>query len=214
MTEIQKSLKDFGVVPVIVIEDPKDAKPLCQALIDGGLPVAEITLRTDCALEAITKASEVDGMLVGAGTVLNATHAKQTIEAGAQFLVSPGLDKDSVCVAQKSAIPLIPGTTTATEIQMAWNYGLRMVKFFPAELSGGAKAVKGLSAVFRDMQFFPTGGISEANLADYYSCPAVQVCGGSWIAPEKLIAAGDFGKIEKRAKDAVTLVQKTREALS
>lgn len=207
MQNIADVAQSLGVVPVLVVDRVEDAKPLAEALLAGGMPLAEVTLRTAAALDAIKAMSEVEGVLVGAGTVLCAEHVEQAIAAGATFIVSPGLDEGVVAAAKKHGVPVFAGAVTAGEIQKAWNLGLRTVKFFPAGIAGGAKALKGLSSVFRDMTFMPTGGVSMDNLEDYLGVKAVIACGGSWIAPEALVAEGNFEEITKRAADAIAAAQ-------
>ena len=203
MENIADVARSLGVVPVLVLDRVEDAKPLAKALLAGGMPLAEVTLRTSAALDAIREMSEVDGILVGAGTVLCAEHVDQAVAAGATFIVSPGLDEGVVAAANKHGVPVFAGAVTAGEIQKAWNLGLRTVKFFPAGIAGGVKALKGMSSVFRDMTFMPTGGVSMDNLEDYLGLPAVIACGGSWIAPEALVAEGKFDEITTRAAEAV-----------
>ncbi|MGI9229134.1 MAG: bifunctional 4-hydroxy-2-oxoglutarate aldolase/2-dehydro-3-deoxy-phosphogluconate aldolase [Gammaproteobacteria bacterium] len=204
-------LEKTPVVPVVVIDDPADAVPLAKALLAGGLSVVEVTMRTKAAPEAITAiAEQVPDVIVGAGTVLNPEQAESIAKAGAQFIVSPGLQESVVTTAQELSVPVIPGVATATEAQRAWNYGLRLLKFFPAEQSGGVAAIKSLTAVFRDILFMPTGGISTANLKEYLGLPAVLACGGAWLAPAKLVADGEFEKITALAQEALTIAQQAK----
>lgn len=207
MTTPTDIIKEKAVVPVLVIDDIKHAEPLGQALIDAGLPIAEVTMRTNCALDAINIMSKMKGLCVGAGTVLSADHAKKAIAAGATYLVSPGLDEGVHKVSMKHNIPSFPGAVTPSEVQKAWNWGIKTVKFFPAGNYGGTKTLKALSAVFRDMSFMPTGGVSPDNLQDYLSLPAVIACGGSWIAPQDLLNEQNFTEIKQRAQTAVELAK-------
>ncbi|MCE2392444.1 MAG: bifunctional 4-hydroxy-2-oxoglutarate aldolase/2-dehydro-3-deoxy-phosphogluconate aldolase [Proteobacteria bacterium] len=196
-------VEKLKIVPVVVLDRAEDAAPTARALGDGGLPVAEITLRTPAALEAIERiAKELPDTLVGAGTVLSAEQAERAIDAGARFIVSPGLDEPVVEAARRAEVTAIPGVSTATEIQRAWNLGLRLLKFFPAELSGGPPMLRSLAAVFEDVRFMPTGGVSPANLGDYLSLPNVVACGGSWLTPKRAISAGEFGTIADLAAQA------------
>lgn len=204
-------LKKAPVVPVVVIDDAANAVALAEALVAGGLPVIEVTMRTAAAPDAIAAiASDVPNALVGAGTVLSAEHAHTIVAAGAKFIVSPGLHDDVVAAAADLSVPVIPGVATATEAQRAWNLGLRTLKFFPAGHAGGIPMIKALAAVFRDVKFMPTGGVSAENLGDYLKVPAVLACGGSWLTPADAVAKGDFGRITKLAAEAVTIAQSVR----
>jgi 2-dehydro-3-deoxyphosphogluconate aldolase/(4S)-4-hydroxy-2-oxoglutarate aldolase len=208
MTKLINSLENKRVVPLVQSDDPKTALKISEALLEGGLDVLEVVLRTDAAmdcLEAIAK--EFPNAHVGAGTVLSADQSKEVIQRGASFIVSPGLNVASVKVAGDSSVPILPGISTATELQQAWNLGLRTVKLFPASLVGGPPMLKALSSVFRDVRFMPTGGVSPSNLKDYLAIPAVLACGGSWLTPKDAIANGDFGAITKLAKDAIAIAQ-------
>lgn len=206
MTELLTSLKAKRVVPLVQSDDAKTALKISEALLKGGLDVLEVVLRTDAALDCLEAiAKEFPHAHVGAGTVLSAEQSREVIRRGASFIVSPGLDSASVKVANDAGIPILPGVSTATELQQAWNMGLRTVKIFPASLVGGPPMVKALSSVFRDVQFMPTGGVSTANLKDYLAVPAVLACGGSWLTPKDAIDAGDFAAITKLAKDAIAI---------
>jgi len=178
MTDLIQSLEATRVVPLVQSDDPKTALKISEALLEGGLDVLEVVLRTDAALDCLEAiAKEFPHAHVGAGTVLSADQSCEVIRRGASFIVSPGLDAASVQVANEAGLPLLPGIATATELQQAWNLGLRTVKFFPAALSGGPKMLKALSSVFRDVRFMPTGGVSAANLNDYLGVPSVLACG-------------------------------------
>jgi len=208
MTELIQSLEAKRVVPLVQSDDPKTALKISEALLEGGLNVLEVVLRTDAALDCLEAiAKEFPQAHVGAGTVLSADQSKEVIRRGASFIVSPGLDKASVDVANDAGIPILPGIATATELQQAWNMGLRTVKLFPASLVGGPKILKALSSVYRDVRFMPTGGVSAANLSEYLAVPAVLACGGSWLTPKATIDAGDFAAITKLAKDAIAIAQ-------
>ena len=206
MSELIQSLQSKRVVPLVQSYDPKTALKISEALLEGGLDVLEVVLRTDSALDCLEAiAKEFPHAHVGAGTVLSADQSKEVIRRGASFIVSPGLDPASVKVANDAGLPILPGISTATELQQAWNMGLRTVKLFPASLVGGPKMLKALSSVFRDVKFMPTGGVSPTNLHEYLAVPAVLACGGSWLTPADAIAAGDFAAITKLAKDAISI---------
>lgn len=211
LQEIKQKAKELGVLPVIKINDVNDAQPLAKALLEGGLPAAEITFRTNCAAEAIQAVKKATPeVLVAAGTVINKEQAQKAMDAGADFLVSPGFDKELVVFCQENNWVIIPGVTTASEAQAAVNLGLEVVKFFPAETSGGIKAISALSAPFDQLTFMPTGGISEGNLADYLSNPKIVACGGSWMVKEDLINAGKFDEITQLVKKAVEKIKEIR----
>jgi len=206
MSDLMQSLEAKRVVPLVQSDDPKTALKISEALLEGGLDVLEVVLRTDAALDCLEAiAKEFPNAQVGAGTVLSADQSKEVIQRGATFIVSPGLDAASVKVANEAGLPILPGTATATEVQQAWNMGLRAVKLFPASLVGGPKMLKALSSVYRDMRFMPTGGVSAANLKEYLAVPAVVACGGSWLTPSAEIEAGNFAAITKLAKDAIAI---------
>jgi 2-dehydro-3-deoxyphosphogluconate aldolase/(4S)-4-hydroxy-2-oxoglutarate aldolase len=204
MHEIIKKISLIGIVPVIKIEDVDKAVPLAKALLKGGIPVAEVTFRTEQAQEAIARISrELPDMLVGAGTVLTTEQVDKAVSAGAKFIVSPGLNPQVVEYCISKGIPITPGCTNPSDIEMAISLGLDVVKFFPAEASGGIKMIKALSGPFGNIKFMPTGGIDASNLNDYLSFPKVLACGGSWMAQEKLIYEGNFDKIERLAREAM-----------
>ena len=199
-------LERTPVVPVVVIEDASHAVPVARALVAGGLPIVEITLRTSAAIEAIgAVAAGVPEAHVGAGTVLSEEQARTAVSAGARFIVSPGLYDGVVSAAGELSVPAMPGVTTPSEVQRAWNLGLRVLKYFPASLAGGIPMLKALGAVFRDVKFIPTGGISDGNLRDYLEVPSVIACGGSWLTPSDAIAAGDYAEITRLADEAVAI---------
>lgn len=211
MTDMNELLEKTGVVPVVVLEDAADAVPVAEALRDGGLPIIELTLRTAAAPDAIAKIAEAfSDVVVGAGTVLNAEQVQIAAQAGSRFIVSPGLHESVVTESQALGLPLYPGVATATEAQTAWNLGLRTLKFFPAGQAGGIPMLKAFAAVFRDLRFMPTGGVSPANLADYLKLPSVIACGGSWLTPAKLIAAKDYKAISALAEEACAMVEEIR----
>lgn len=194
------------VIPVIRIERARDAAPLARALARGGLPAIEITLRTPAALEAIRiAAAEVPEALVGAGTILDPRHYAQAADAGARFIVSPGLTPGLIDAATDSAVPLLPGAVTPGEIMGARDAGYSLLKFFPAEQAGGAAFLKALSSPLAGIRFCPTGGIGAGNAADYLSLPNVICVGGSWVAPDHMIEAGDWDGITRLAAEASRL---------
>ncbi len=198
----------LGIVPVIVTDDPLRAVGLGEALIDGGLPCAEITLRTPGALESVRRMADAHpDLLVGAGTVLSERQAADAIEAGAKFIVAPGFNASVVDYCLGHGTPVYPGVCTPTEIEMALERGVNEVKFFPAEAMGGVNYLKAVSAAYRDVRFLPTGGISPANISSYLALGCVIACGGSWVAPSDLIASGRFDDIWKLVRAAVGLVR-------
>lgn len=208
---MKDQLARYPIVPVVVIEDAAKAVPVAQALVAGGLPIIEITMRTAAAADAIRAISaEVPDALVGAGTVLSAEQARTIVAAGAKFIVSPGLHDDVVFAANDLSVPIIPGVATASETQRAWNAGLRILKFFPAGQAGGISMIKALAAVFRDVRFVPTGGVSAKNLRDYLEVPAVLACGGSWLIPADAVKNGDFDRITELASEAVAIAEAVR----
>lgn len=199
-------LKLQPVVPVLVIRDLAHAVPLARALVAGGLKAIEITLRTPVALEAIRAvADEVDGAVPGAGTVLNARQFHQAVEAGSQFIVSPGTTQELLDVARKSPVPMLPGAATASEVMALREEGYEVLKFFPAEQAGGAAYLKSLSSPLAGTLFCPTGGITPDNAGDYLSLPNVVCVGGSWVAPNAMVEAGDWDGITRLAMEACKL---------
>ena len=204
MNDILKELSLIGIVPVIKIDDAKDAAPLAKALIDGGLPCAEVTFRTAAAKEAIAIiAREYPDMIVGAGTVLTKAQVDDAIEAGAKFIVSPGFNPEIVKYCQEKGCPIVPGINNPTGIEAALELGLKTVKFFPAEQSGGIEMIKAMSAPYGGVTFMPTGGVNPANVNDYLAFPKILCCGGSWMVKPEMIAAGDFEGITKLVRGAV-----------
>jgi 2-dehydro-3-deoxyphosphogluconate aldolase / (4S)-4-hydroxy-2-oxoglutarate aldolase len=194
------------VIPVLKIDDVTKAVPLARALAKGGLPVIEITMRTEAALESIRRAaSEVPEAVVGAGTILNAKQFDQAAEAGSKFIVSPGGTREVFAAARSSPVPLLPGAITPSEMMAALEEGLDFLKFFPAEQAGGAAFLKSLASPFAGLRFCPTGGVSLKNAADYLSLPNVICVGGSWVAPDDAVKSGDWSLIEKLAREAAGL---------
>jgi len=208
MTGLIQSLEAKRVVPLVEADDPNVALKISEALLEGGLDVLEVVLRTDAALDCLEAiAKEFPKAHVGAGTVLSADQSQEVLRRGATFIVSPGLDEASVRVANDAGVPILPGVATATEMQRAWNMGLRTVKLFPASIVGGTKILKALSSVFRDVRIMPTGGVNPDNLREYLAVPAVLACGGSWLTPKDAIAKGDYASITKLAKDAIAIAR-------
>lgn len=193
------------VIPVIVIDRLDDALPLAQALVRGGLPVLEVTLRTPAAIEAIRAMAGIAGAIVGAGTVLDAKQYDEAVAAGARFVVSPGLTDPLAAHAAKQAVPLLPGTATASEVMRAREAGFTRLKFFPAESSGGVAALKGFASVFRGIRFCPTGGITAASAPSYLALPNVACVGGSWPMPAETLRERDWDHVERLAREAAAL---------
>ena len=193
------------VIPVIVIEDAADAAPMAEALIAGGLPVLEVTLRTAAALDAIKAMAQVPGGVVGAGTALAPRDIAASKAAGAQFIVSPGSTDTLLAAADDQDISILPGTVTASEVMSCLEKGYDMLKFFPANTSGGAPALKNFSSPLPQATFCPTGGISPSNAADYLSLPNVVCVGGSWVVAPDLVKAKNWARIEELAREAAAL---------
>jgi 2-dehydro-3-deoxyphosphogluconate aldolase / (4S)-4-hydroxy-2-oxoglutarate aldolase len=209
--DILKIVRSHGLMPVLAVADASKAEGLGRSLIEGGLPIAEVTLRTPCALEVIKTMASMKGLLTGAGTVTNAEEALSVIEAGAQFIVSPALDKGVSEVCKAKGILYIPGVATPRDIQDSMNLGHKVVKFFPAETFGGVPALKALSAPYGSVTFMPTGGINVSNLSSYLSLPFVEACGGSWLVDKEDLAQGNWENIVKTVKEAVALVKTIRK---
>lgn len=211
MHEILERINQIGIVPVVILEDAKDALPLAEALCAGGLPCAEVTFRTDAAEESIRiMAREFPEMLVGAGTVLTTEQADRAAAAGAKFLVSPGLNPRIVKYCVEKGILITPGCSNPSDIEQALENGLEVVKFFPAEPAGGLKMIKAMAAPYVGVKFMPTGGINAENVRDYLSYDRVLACGGSWMVKDSLIKVGDFDKITALAKEAAGIVKEVR----
>lgn len=211
MKEIAEKIHEYGVVPVVVINDAKDAKALADVLCEEGLPCAEVTFRTDAAKEAIRiMAKEHPEMLVGAGTVLTIEQVEQAVGAGAKFIVSPGFDPEIVDYCIERNIAVFPGCVTPSEAAQALKRGLAVVKFFPAEQFGGVNTVKALAAPYTKLKFMPTGGVNKENLESYLSCDKVIACGGSWMVKSKLIEDGEFDKIRQMTRETVEMVAAIR----
>lgn len=201
--DVLKRLAQSGVVPVVVLEDAKDAVPTAKAMLAGGIDVMEITFRTAAAADSIKAvAQECPDMVVGAGTVINLEQCKLAVECGAKFIVSPGYDEETVAWCCDNGIPVTPGCVTPTEIMMALKHDLKVLKFFPANVYGGLSAIKSLAGPFGGVKFIPTGGVNAQNLAEFISSPYIHAVGGSWICPKADIAAGNFDKITALCKEA------------
>ncbi len=204
---IMERLHRAGVIPVVVLENAKDAVPAAKALLDGGVDVMEITFRTAAAPDAIRAVAEsCPGMLVGAGTVLNLDQCRQAAEQGAKFIVSPGFDDEMAAWCRERGMAVIPGCVSPSEIMAAKKLGLNVVKFFPADVYGGLKAMKALSGPFGDVRFIPTGGVNGENVAEYLSVPFIHAVGGSWLCSKGDIAAGNFNRITALCREVRSLI--------
>jgi len=211
MTEMMKKLGKLGIVPVVVLNSADDALPLAEALVKGGLPCAEVTFRTAAAEESIRKmAKAFPEMIIGAGTVLTCEQADRAIDAGAKFIVSPGFNPKVTEYVLKKGVPMTPGICTPTEIEAALQFDLDVLKFFPAEPSGGLKMIKALAAPYVGVNFMPTGGISAANVREYLAYDRIVACGGSWMVSGRLVKEGKFGEIETLAREAADIVKEIR----
>ena len=209
--DVFERFEQIGIIPVVVLNDAKDALPLGRALTEGGLPAAEVTFRTDAAEESIRILSkEFPDMLVGAGTVLTKDQVDRAAAAGAKFIVSPGFDAEIVSYCIEKGIPVCPGTQTASEMIAAIKLGLTKVKFFPAENAGGLKMIKAVGAALTSLRFMPTGGINAENVREYLKEPKIFCCGGSWMVKGDLIAAGDFDTIRAKTAEAAAIVKEIR----
>jgi len=204
MMDVIERLRLMGIVPVVRIDDPETAVPLAKALIDGGLPCAEITFRTAQAEESIIRiCKEFPDMLVGAGTVLTCEQVDRAVAAGAKFIVTPGLNPKVVKHCLEKNIPVTPGCSNPSDIEQALEFGIDVVKFFPAEASGGIEAIKAMAAPYVNVRFMPTGGINIKNLNDYLKFPKIIACGGSWMVKPELMADGNFEEITRLTKEAI-----------
>lgn len=204
MNEVLERFQKLGIIPVVKIDNAKDAAPLAKALCEGGLPVAEVTFRTEAAEEAIRLMVEAcPDMFVGAGTVLTTEQVDRAVAAGAKFIVSPGLNPKIVKYCIEKGVPITPGTSSPTDIEQAIELGLEAVKFFPAEASGGLAKIKAMAAPYVNMMFMPTGGINQKNIISYLDFPKILACGGSWMVSEALINSGEFDEIKKLTREAV-----------
>ena len=208
MKTIEETFAELKVVPVVVLDDVKDAEPLAKALVEGGLPCAEVTFRTEAAAESIRIMTEVyPDMLVGAGTVLTTEQVDKAVGSGAKFIVSPGFDPEIVDYCIGKNIPVFPGCISPSEVAQAVKRGLKVVKFFPAEQSGGLAMIKAMAAPYHMLKFMPTGGINTENLKEYLACDKILCCGGSWMVKGDMIKAGEFEKIKKLTREAKELAE-------
>ena len=211
MTDMMKQLQKLGIVPVVVLDREEDALPLAEALVKGGLPCAEVTFRTAAAEGAIRKmAKAYPDMIIGAGTVLTTEQADRAIDAGAKFIVSPGFNPKVTEYVLKKGIPMTPGVCTPTEIEAALQFDLDVLKFFPAEPSGGLKMIKALAAPYVGVNFMPTGGINAANVREYLAYNRIVACGGSWMVTSALVKEGKFDEIENLVREAAGIVKEIR----
>ncbi len=211
MNEVLKKIQETGIIPVVVLNDAKDAAPLAKALCEGGLPCAEVTFRTEAAEESIRIMSrEFPEMFVGAGTVLTTEQVDRAVDAGAKFIVSPGLNPKVVKYCIEKGVPVTPGVCTPSEVEQAIELGLDVVKFFPAEPAGGLNMIKAMAAPYVGMKFMPTGGINAKNVREYLAYDRILACGGSWMVKGSLVEAGEFDKIRELAQEAVEIVKESR----
>ena len=213
MNEMNQKISAIGVVPVIKLNNPeRDAAPLAKALCDGGVPVAEVTFRAAGADVAIKLMKEAcPDMLVGAGTVLTTEHVDKAIAAGAEFIVTPGFDPEIIAYCQEKNMPIYPGCTTPTDYHAALKFGLEVLKFFPAEQSGGLSKIKAMSAPFPMFKIMPTGGISLKNLKEYISAPQIAACGGSYMVTAELIDSQNWAEITELCRQSVEIVKEARK---
>ena len=204
MNDICKKIHDIGIVPVIALDSVEDAVPLAKALCKGGLPAAEVTYRTAAAHDAMVEMRKAcPDMIIGAGTVLTKEQVDSALDAGAQFIVSPGLNPEIVKYCIEKNVPIIPGTGNPSDIEAAMSFGLDVVKFFPAEPLGGIKMIKALAAPYNKIKFMPTGGVKESNINDYLNEPMIVACSGTWMIDKKAIAEKNFDRIEELTRGAV-----------
>ena len=207
MSDMVSEIGKLKLVPVVVIENAEDAEPLAQALIEGGLPCAEVTFRTAAAADAVKRLGRIRDILVGAGTVLSVEQVKQAVGSGAKFIVSPGFNPKVVAYCVDNKIPIIPGICTPTEVEAALEFGLEVLKFFPAESYGGLNTLKAISAPYPMVRFVPTGGIGAHNFMAYLKFPKVLACGGSWMVAKELISGRKFDEISRLTREAMALVR-------
>lgn len=211
MNEILKQIEKIGIVPVVVLDDPKDAEPLAEALCSGGLPCAEVTFRTPAAAQSIRIMSEkFPHMLIGAGTVLTTEQVDSAVDAGAKFIVSPGLNPRIVKYCTERNIVITPGCANPSDVEQAIENGLDVVKFFPAEQAGGLAYIKAIAAPYTGIKFMPTGGINPKNVREYLAYDHILACGGSWMVKGDLIRDGKFDEIRELVKEAVNIVKESR----
>lgn len=214
MHKILKQIEKNGIVPVVVIEDARDAAPLATALCEGGLCCAEVTFRTPAAAEAIRRMKEAQPqMLVGAGTVLKPEQVNEAVNAGAQFIVSPGLNPSVVKYCLQRGVQVLPGTANPSDIELALEYGLDVVKFFPSEALGGLKMIRAMAAPYTGVKFMPTGGINAENVRKYLEYDRILACGGSWMVKKELIQTGNYAKIKELTREAAKIVREVRDGI-
>lgn len=200
-----EALERARIVPILSVATVEQAERACAALVAGGISCVEITLRTDAAIEAIRRASEIAGLLIGAGTVLSPQQASKAAEAGARFTVAPGMNAAVVAACAELDLPHFPGVATPSEIEHARGIGCRTLKVFPISLLGGTEFIRAVSATYRDIRFLPTGGIGPADAIAYLALPAVVACGGSWLCTRELLDEGRYDEIERLAREAVAM---------
>ena len=211
MNKVLEDFRKIGIIPVVVLEDAKNAEPLADVLCDNGLPCAEVTFRTDAAAECIRRmADRRPEMLVGAGTVLTKADVDRAVDAGTKFIVSPGLNPTVVSYCIERGIPVTPGTQTPSDMEKALELGLEVVKFFPAEPAGGLKMIKAVAAPYTRLSFMPTGGINPQNVKEYLAYDRIIACGGSWMVKDSLIQAGDWDGVAKLVREAADIVKEIR----
>ena len=210
---VAERLQQIGIIPVVSIPQLEHALPLAECLLEGGLPCAEVTFRTAAAEASLrSMRARFPEIFLGAGTVLSVEQAEAATSAGAEFIVSPGTNPAVVDYCRSQGVTIFPGVCTPTEIEMALDEGIEIVKFFPAEAMGGVKFLKAICAPYKQVRFIPTGGIDASNLGQYLALPQVLACGGSWMVKPELLAAGDFGNVKRLVSEAVTLVRELRAA--
>jgi 2-dehydro-3-deoxyphosphogluconate aldolase/(4S)-4-hydroxy-2-oxoglutarate aldolase len=205
VSEVVDRLAALRVVPVLTAASAEEATRACEALLAGGLSAVEITFRTDAASEAIERVASIDGLLVGAGTVLSPEQLSRAVDSGARFAVAPGSNDDVIAAAAAAGLPFVPGVATPSEIEHARALGCHVLKVFPASVVGGPAFVKAIAPVYPDVRFLPTGGVNTENLAAYLELPAVLAVGGTWICERSLLEEGRFDEIQRRAREAVEL---------
>lgn len=212
MSNVMSQIQDIGIVPVVKLNNVEKAIPLCEALMAGGINVAEVTFRTECASEVIkTIARECPDMIVGAGTIINVEQAKLAIECGAKFIVSPGFSRDIVEYCQSQNIPVIPGCITPSEIMQAIDCGLNVVKFFPAKEFGGLSTMKSLSGPFGQIKFMPTGGVNLENLKEFITAKFIVACGGTYMVKDDLINSDNYEEITRLSRQSIEIIKEARE---
>ncbi len=210
MSTIFEQFRKIGIIPVVVLDDAKDAEPLAKALVEGGLPCAEVTFRTAAAAEAISIMAKHADLLVGAGTVLTPEQVDKAVEAGAKFIVSPGLNPRVVKHCIEKGVPITPGTQTPSEMEQALELGLDVVKFFPAEPAGGLAMIKAVAAPYTTLKFMPTGGVNAKNVRDYLAYDKILACGGSWMVKKDLVKAGKWDELTALVREAADIVKEIR----